>query len=156
MRMMVLGAVLGFSLMTAAPAQAEPKPWIWGWWPGHWQNLDFIPHLENGTHPHNIQWDKVVWKSGDWIAQRESELELIHGFYTADILRDQYVEDDVPVLAVGPGFYMLGGHDKRRVTETIDDAYGVTTSRVYGMYRLVDERTDRPIGAYTKYGLQIQ
>ena len=83
-------------------------------------------------------------------------MNVIRGFYTADIIRDQYVDDDVPVLEVGPGFYMLGGHDKRRVTELVDDVYGITSSKRFGMFMIYDWKTEKAIGAYTQYGLQLQ
>jgi hypothetical protein len=138
------------------PARAEPKPWIWSWWPGHWDKLDFEPYLEPSKPPHNSQWDKSVWRPEDWIAQRKDEMDLIRGFYSADIVRDQYIDDEMPVLEVGPAFYMLGGEDKRRVTQTIDHVYEITEKRVDGMYLLYDWRTKEAIGTYTQYGLQLQ
>lgn len=137
-------------------AYAEPKPWIWGWWPSHWDNLDFEPYLEDAKYPHNSQWDKNPWKPEHWAQQRESGKHVIEGFYRADIIREQYVDDDIPVLVVGPGFYLLGGQDKRRVTKMVDDVYNITSTRLNGMYMLYDWKTEKAIGAYTKYGLQIQ
>ncbi len=140
----------------AVPARAEPKPWIWSWWESHWDNLDFEPYLDDAKHPHNSQWKDDKWRPEDWVAQRESQSELIRGFYTADILRSQYIDDDVPVLEVGPAFYMLGGQDKRRVAETIDAAYQVTSSRVNGIFMLYDWKTHKAVGVYTQNGLQLQ
>ena len=135
---------------------ADSKPWVWSWWESHWDNQNFIPHLENGKHPHNTQWDESKWTPMDWIAQRNDAMELIRGFYTSDIVRGQYMDDDVHVLEVGPGFYSLGGQDKRRVTQTIDAVYGITTSRENGTFFVRDWRTGDQIGAYTKYGLYLQ
>jgi hypothetical protein len=139
-----------------APARAEPKPWIWGWWPSHWRNLDFKPYIEDSQQTHNSQWDDSNWEPEHWIGQRKSGRDLIRGFYFADILRDQYVDDDIPVLVVGPGFYMLGGQDKRRVVDTVDYVYQITEAHPNGMFMLRDWRTDKEIGSYTHYGLQMQ
>ena len=140
----------------AANAYAEPKPWIWSWYPSHWTNLDFEPYLENGKHPHNSQWDSVKWEPADWAQQRESGKHVIEGFYRADIIREQYVDDEIPVLVVGPSFYLLGGHDKRRVAEMVDSVYNITDTRKNGIFMLYDWETEKAIGSYTKYGLQIQ
>ena len=137
-------------------AYAEPKPWIWSWYPSHWTNLDFEPYLEDAKHPHNSQWEDSKWKSEHWAQQRESGKHVIEGFYRADIIREQYVDDDIPVLVVGPSFYLLGGQDKRRVAEMVDSVYHITDTRKNGMYMLYDWKTEEAIGSYTKYGLQIQ
>ena len=41
MRFLAVLLVLLSSLFVFAqnPAFAGPKPWSWGWWPGHWRNL---------------------------------------------------------------------------------------------------------------------
>lgn len=143
----------GFS----GPVRAEPKPWVFGWWPSHWKNLDFKPYIEDPKQPHNSQWNDANWHPQDWVDQRGGEgAKLIRGFYYADILRGQHVEDDVLVLEVGPAFYMLGGEDKRRVAAAVDHVYKVTDSRINGMYMLHDWRTGKEIGSYTRYGLQLQ
>ena len=148
---MFLAATSVFSV-----AQAEPKPWILGWWESHWVNQDFEPYLESAKHPHNSQWNDSNWRPDDWTQQRESDLAVLRGFYRADVLNDQYTEDEIPVLEVGPGFYMLGGQDKRRVAEMVDSVYQITTNKQYGMFLLYDWKTDEAIGSYTQYGLQLQ
>lgn len=147
-----------------APAQAQvdgsgsgPKPTIWAWWPWHWTNLDFKPYIENPTQTHNTQWDEVRWTPADWAAQRGGKnMNVIGGFYRADIIRSQMIDDDIPVLVVGPAFYMLGGHDKRRVMQVIDDEFRITSSKLNGMFMLRDWQTKRDIGSYTVHGLQLQ
>lgn len=155
-RLSVLIPAFAALFLCAHPASAEPKPWIWSWWEGHWDHLDFIPYLEDGKRPHNSQWNNSTWRPEHWEAQRKDAMEVIQGFYTADIVRDQYVDDDIPVLKVGPGFYMLGGEDKRRVVRMVDYVYGITTAHENGMFMLHDWRTDDAIGSYTRYGLQLQ
>lgn len=133
------------------------KATIWGWWPSHWIGLDFKPYIDHPTHTHAGQWDNENWTPADWAAQRGgSGMKVIGGFYKADILRSQFIDDDVPVLEVGPGFYMLGGHDKRRVMETVDSEFQITSGKPNGMFMIRDWKTRRDIGSYTAYGLQLQ
>ena len=144
-------------LFFALPAQAEPKATYWAWWPEHWQNLDWTPYLEDAKHPHNTQWDHVKWTPADWAAQEpKGASDVIRHFYLADVLRRQYVDDEMPVLEVGPNFYHLSGQDKRRLMRTIDDHYQITASKLNGMFMITDWRTRKPIGSYTVHGLQIQ
>lgn len=163
-RAVVLSLVIG--LCAAPPAQAQgPKPWIFSWWPSHWADLNFEkPYLEQGKKPHNSQWNNIDWAPQDWLSQYENQLVLIDDFYRARIITDQYVKrgffglgrDIMPVLEVGPAFYRLGGQDKRRVADTFDTVYGITASKVFGMYVLEDSLTGRQIGTYTQYGLSLQ
>lgn len=156
MRFLVCFAVFVVTMSVSLSAYAGPKPWVWGWWPSHWENLDFEPYLENAKHPHNSQWDEKNWKPAHWIEQRKSGMDTLGAFYFADVLRDLYFDDGVPVLEVGPSFYRLSGYDKRRVTALVDEIYQVTTSRPFGMFMLYDWKSKEPIGSYTQYGLQIQ
>ncbi len=150
---MIAAAAAVFSF--TSEAYAGPKPWVWSWWGSHWEGLDFVPY-QNGKHPHNTQWEKRGWQPEYWAVQRESGIEVVRGFYFADIVRGQYVKDEIPVLEVGPGFYNLGGEDQRRVVAMVDDVYGITNAKEFGMFNLVDWETKEPIGAYTRYGLQLQ
>lgn len=152
-------ALLAAPLLTlaAGTAQAGPKFWIFGWGDSHWGQLDFAPYMEPSKTPQNTQWAADDWAPQHWIAQRGRDSALLHGFYSADIIRDQYISwRGMPVLEVGPGFYMLGSQDKRRVTKTLDHVYNITTGRPNGMYILRDWRTDRTVGVYTRAGLQLQ
>lgn len=168
MKRLMSAAFLSIILVTCGAASASaqgPKPWIFSWWPGHWTSLNFEkPYMEPGKAPHNSQWDAIDWAPADWISQHETELDMIKAFYRARIINDQYVEREwfglgdeiMPVLEVGPGFYRLGGQDKRRVTDTFDAVYGITGSKMFGMFALVDSETGRQIGTYTQYGLSLQ
>lgn len=145
--------VVGFT----APAYAGPKFLGLFWWPSHWRELDGQPYLEGAKHPHNSQWDHKTWQPADWAVQYAGGAgEVIQGFYKTNILRDQYVDDDIPVLVVGPNFYHLSGYDKRRVVAMVDDFYKITTSKENGMFMLEDWRSEKPIGLYTAHGLQLQ
>ncbi len=135
-----------------SPAKAEPKPCIYlGWWPAHWNHQDYQPHYENAKDPHNTQWNDKAWTPDDWAAQRVDRLSIIDDFYRADILRKQYMDDDIPVLEVGPNFYHLSGFDKRRVTQMVDNVFEATDKEPH-MFYVKDPKTDKVIGLYTKNG----
>ena len=157
----VVTVITIFSFSSQAHANIVPT-WLSAWWyditgqeQSEIKNKDYEPYLESATETHNSQWDNVDWQPDDWIAQRDNEVELIRDFYDADILSDQYVRAGVPVLEVGPAFYRLGGEDKRRVTDTVDQVYKITEQSVDGMFILRDWRSNADIGLYTKYGLQL-
>ena len=150
---------LAGGLLVSASAQAKSKPNMFMWPQGHevWEDTKaFQPHLENGKHPHPAQWATEDWYAEDWIAQRKSGMNLVQGYYTSDIIRDQDVDDDTPILVVGPNFYRLSGFDKRRVVTTIDVVYGVTQSQPAAAIVLRDWHTKRPVGIYTQQGLTLQ
>ena len=154
-----LTAIFTASLITAGfsgSAHAEGKVWIWGWGPSHWANLDFVPYLQNGKDPHNSQWNDSKWEPDHWTKQRGSDEAVLRRFYAADVLRDQYFDEGVPVLEVGPNFYNLSGYDKIRVAEMVDNAYGITSGKMSGMFMIYDWQSKKAVGAYTRYGLQIQ
>ena len=49
-------------LLFTGPALAQPKPWYFGWWPRHWEDLDFEkPYYERGRIHHDHQWDDQDW-----------------------------------------------------------------------------------------------
>ncbi len=114
----------------------------------------YQPHLENARHIQLPQWERKSWYVENWLAQRDA-MDLIEGFYKADIFRDQYEEKlQLPVLIVGPSFYRLSGYDKRRVTTMLDNVYGVTQS-TDGAYILKDWFTRATIGVFDQEGLRL-
>lgn len=147
------------ALVFAVPASAEQKPWRFGWWPGHWEWVNykkFNPYVENGKQTQNQQWAAEDWYVQDWLSQNQDGFKLIDSWFRTDILRKQTSEDDVPVLVVGPQFYRLGGFDKRRVVTTLDAVYGITETGEHPMILLKDWHTKREIGYFTKEGLQLE
>lgn len=150
---------LGILTIFAGPARAEPAPWAFGWWPGHWtwtHYKKFNPYLENGKQTQNQQWATEDWYVQDWLAQNRDKIALIDGFFKSDIFREQDDDNGVPVLIVGTNFYHLGGLDKRRVVTTLDTVYGITESGEHPMIILKDWYTKREIGLFTKEGLQLE
>jgi hypothetical protein len=114
----------------------------------------YQPHLENARHLQLPQWGKKSWYAENWLAQREG-MDLINGFYQADIFRDQYEEElQQPVLVVGPSFYRLSGFDKRRVTTILDEVFSVTQSSD-GAFILKDWFTKATIGVFDREGLRL-
>ena len=143
-------------LLTPLNAQAGPKPWPWSWWPSHWQNLNFErPYLNEAHIPHNSQWDNDEWTPYDWAGHHSDPKAMINNLYAAKIITDQYTDDNVPVLEVGHNFIRLSGEDKRRVAAYVDHVFGITRSES-GMFHLYYDATGKPIGIYTKAGLQLQ
>ena len=159
---MQLRPLLAFALfmaVTAGASQAQASPKFLGlfWGPWHWEHTTFKPYLEKPVYPQNSQWDDKTWEPADWGAQRaDGEAEVIKGFFDVGIFKRQYVDNEVPVLEVGPRFYDLSGYDKRRVLRILDDQYKITAAHENGMFTLTDWRTRKPIGLYTVNGLQLQ
>lgn len=156
-----------FLILSASSADARPKPWYWSWYPAHWHDQDFKPHIEDSKNVHGTQWQNGLynnedWHPENWIKTKGSIRAVMDGFYNNDIIHEQDVDDDVPLLVVGDGFMNLSGQEKRRVADFIDYAYQVTNSAPAGMYSIYYHRTDtifgrgRPIGSYTPAGLQLQ
>lgn len=152
-----LTSALTLFILSAVPAQAEPKfMGIW-WWPNHWKDQDFNPYYANGTDPHNSQWSGANWTPADWIkADGGDGTKLVQKWINADILVGSYKDSDgVPYLEIGPNFYHLSGLDKRKVTETLDAIYRVTASKP-GMYFIKDAQTRKIIGTFSKEGLNLE
>ena len=146
-----------FSIPLCAQADTGPKIWAFGWGGAHWAHQDFMPYIEDAKHPHNGQWGDTCWTPDHWGRQHpEGKEGVLDGFFTAGILADMYTKRGVPVLEIGPNFYHLGGRDQRRVLETVDSVYQVTSRDENGMFMLYDWGSHKPVGAYTTYGLHLQ
>jgi hypothetical protein len=129
---------------------------IW-WWESHWKNQDFIPYYDNGTDPHTTQWTDKNWTPADWIKVEGGDgTKLVQKWLNADILEGSYKDrHNVPYLEVGRHFYYLSGYDKRRVLQTLDAVYQVTSQKP-GMFFIKDPQTDKIIGTYSKDGLTLE
>lgn len=146
------------SLGVSLPAGAEPKKSWWGWSKNHKRNVEnnrYNPYLEDARHVQIPQWSHKDWYAEDWLSQKDG-MELVQGFYSADILNDQITnENGQPILVVGPNFYRLGGYDKRRVAHIVDVTYGVTKSKEDGSFMLMDWNSSHYIGVFDKNGLRL-
>lgn len=140
-------------------AHAEPK-YFFGLFRSHdhWRDLDFQPHLQNAKHPQNSQWSHGEtyqgWTAETWGIQRGGLGPVIETFFRNKIFTDKYTKNDLPAIEVGPNFYRLSGFDKRRVIKTVDKYYQVT-ARAGALY-LYDWHSAKPVGVYTRSGLQLQ
>jgi hypothetical protein len=154
-------AIASLFILTSASSDAEAKKYLFKtFWPeSHWWGLDYEPYRYNAKNPQETQWShgetKQKFDPAHWINTRGGISNLVRGFYQNDLIRDQYLDDDLLVLEVGPNFYNLSGYDKRRVLSIIDKEYGVTTRLTYGVFYLRDWKSDDDIGLYTRYGLQL-
>ncbi len=148
MKKLVLSVFL-LGLLAPGAAHAEPKFLGLWWWSGHWKNQDFKPYYQDGQMPHDTQWSKEDWEPADWVYLEGGDgVSLIQRFYNTRIIKDQYMDDGVPYLEVGPNFYHLSGQDKGRVLATVDHVYQVSQKSPSTIY-LKDGITDDVIGFYT-------
>ncbi len=115
------------------------------------------PYLDEAKLPHNSQWAEDDWTPQDWIDMRGgSALNVMDGFYRANIITDQKFDDDVPLLEVGQGFMRLSAQEQQRVLAFIDDTYRVTAGSEAGVIEICLDHEDDIIGIFDKNGLQIQ
>ena len=111
--------------------------------------------LEYGRHVQIPQWAHEDWYAEDWTSQKKG-MDLVQGFYDADIFRDQTKTDSgLPVLVVGPNFYHLSGYDKRRVVHVLDVVYGLTEQKTNGSFLLQDWHSGSMIGSFDRNGLTL-
>ncbi len=150
--LVLFGSIVAFS----QTAHAEPKPWVWGWWPSHWRNLDFKPYLGNQVLSQRSLWDNDTWTPEDWIKDAGDSKRIMRDFYAYDIISNQYTDgDNIPVLVVGDTFMRLSGLDRRRVLQFVDHVFQITTAEENGMFYVYHSKLDDdPLGVYNKYGLQ--
>lgn len=129
-------------------------------WQQIWQppkGTQVRPYLNEAKLPHNSQWAEDGWTPQDWVEMRGgSPLNVIDGFYRADIITGQKFDKDVPVLEVGQGFLRLSAQEQRRVLAFIDDTYGVTSNSVAGVIEICLDHENETIGLFDKNGLQLQ
>ena len=140
-------------------AKADSKSWLMGWSNSHWENQEHRPYLMPPANGHNRQWDMKNWHDNGWTPGQWTEnskgLPTIEGFFRAGILHKRKVENDTPVLVVGPNFYKLSVYDRRRVAEMVDYVYEVTKSSA-GFYQLKDPEFKEIIGYYDSHGLRLR
>ncbi len=140
----------------SAVSHAKPKPWVWGWWPSHWQGLDFKPYLGQQQIRQRSLWDGDAWTPEAWVKEAGDAKRIIRDFYETGIIVDQYENsDNIPVLKVGETFVRLSGVDRRRVLKFVDHTFGITTAEEFGMfYVYYDQNDEDPMGVFNKYGFQ--
>jgi len=141
--------------ITAFAAPANAKNSILPSWGSKYIQEDFQPFLEDEKHLQIPQWQDKNWYVEDWLVQKDP-MDLMRGFYKADIIRDQTMtKENNPILIVGPNFYHLSGFDKRRVTQTIDKIYEISSTSEAGSFMLQDWSTRQYIGVFDSNGLRL-
>lgn len=144
-------------ILSVSAVQADPKPWLWSWSIGHWDRLDFENrYIYDMKTPQLNQFRKHDWSPEIWAEENEGADERLRALYAAGILADQFIEDDIPVLQVGPRFFDLSYHDQQRIVAFVDATFGVTDLEENGMFYLYGYEHKRPIGVYNKSGLILQ
>lgn len=161
--------ILSNSVLHAANEEStkpikESKGWFgWGQWHGGFydhgnsRNSDFVPYAENGRNEHMTYNQDIDWSPEDWAVQYDDIYELIENFYEMNVLKSQKVEDDIPILTVGTGFYNLSGKDKYKLMRYLDYVYGMSKTGKNSYFRIRDWYSEGIIGIYSsKHGLQLQ
>lgn len=150
-----LVVMMGFLVITSHTAMAGPKPWVWGWWPSHWRNLDFKPYLGNEQLSQRSLWDNDTWTPEDWIKDAGDAKRIMKDLYANDIITDQYMNsDNIPVLEVGDTYMRLSTFDRNRIVQFVDHVFQITKSEKDGMFYIYyRDLDDDPLGVYNKYGL---
>lgn len=165
MRTFVIG-FLAFGLcctLCAVPekALAESKFWVFGWPNAHWKTLDYEQRYMRGPvqrHSHVLPApdNTRLWHPSDWTNQRGRDTgTLVRGWQNAGIIADYDLDEDVPLMEVGSGFYRLSDTDKSRVLKIFAAHTGIIWNR-RGILRLRDARTGKVIGMYTAHGLMLR
>jgi hypothetical protein len=149
--------VLLASITIAPQANAgPPKPWVWGWWPSHWQGLDFKPYLGDQQIKNRSLWDGDTWTPELWIADAGGDPKrIMHDFYANGIIQDQFKNgDDVPVLQVGETFLRLSGSDRIRILRFVDHVFEITKQPEGMFFVQLGDEDDLPLGIWDKRGFQ--
>jgi hypothetical protein len=162
MRFIILSLALITSLSIAGSAQAEPKWSSWfGWDHGfgsrlNHANFDFSPYMDDPAHSHPVYNENTDWQPSHWVDQLEGRAEeFIERGYRGQIIHKQDTRDGVPVLVVGPNFYMLSAYDQRRYVRTIDYIYSMTASAPHVMM-VRDWKSGAVVGAVDKQLVTFQ
>ena len=137
-------------MLFAANAHAQSVSSLWR---GDRSNPDFVrPNLNDGkTYPEMTD----DWTPAEWTESKGSTKAVIEGFYQGGLITDQYMQDNIPVIEVGPNFMHLSSRDKNRVAAYIDHVQGYTRGKP-GMFYIYYPVAKKPFGVYTKRGLELQ
>ncbi len=136
-------------------AQGNGDVWKHLWYPPKGEQVR--PYLDEAKLPHNSQWAEDDWTPQDWVEMRGgSPLNVMDGFYRANIVTDQKFDKDTPILEVGQGFLRLSAKEQHRVMAFIDDLYNVTGSTEAGVIEICVDHEDELIGIFDHNGLQLQ
>lgn len=103
-----------------------------------------------GTSPQQIT---ARWKTSGLIMKVLTDGQ--GAYWTSDGWRGW--SKGAPVLRVfaGPNFYNLAPSSQRGLAHAVAQMYGVGKPGRHREYILMDDLTNKPVGTYTRYGLQM-
>ncbi|PCJ98109.1 MAG: hypothetical protein COA45_08120 [Zetaproteobacteria bacterium] len=121
-----------------------------------WSGDDFKPYLGEQQIRQSSLWEGDNWTPEDWLKEEGDEKRVMHDLYAANIVTDQYTDNDnIPVLEVGEQFMRMSGIDRYRVLQFMDHVFEITTSSPNGMFYVIyNLDDDDPVGLYNKHGFQ--
>ncbi len=152
LRILTILAVLG---ALSTPAQARSKSWL------DWILTPKMPDFErpimlDGKTPHPQSWHNDQWSPENWTAARGTDKGVMDDLYASGIITDQYEEDGMPVLEVGPRFLQLSHSDQSKVASYVDDVFGITRLSEDGGFNIIYDPSDTVIGYYNAGGLVLE
>ncbi|TVQ82298.1 MAG: hypothetical protein EA357_10095 [Micavibrio sp.] len=121
-------------------------------------NWSYAPATDPIWHKyrHPVQWRGLDWDKDGW-PDDITEEKVLRALYAQDIFRRQYVVNkkhrDLAVLEVGPAFYKLSDHDRRRSLKLVADYFNFLESGLPS-FDVTDWRTREKIGEYNHKGFQ--
>ena len=130
----------------------ESKSVLYDWPETHWENLDFMPHVERYPHTHRPMGQQAPFQYSD----DETSRGIIATFRTYNLLNKYYIDEEtgLSIAEIGPYFYDLSQSDKIKFVATLDRIYNITTSDQTILF-LHDWNTKKSIGQYTNSGLML-
>ncbi len=111
-------------------------------------------YMNEWKNAYDSDWE-YRWSPRMWADDVEAAQGVIDGFYKSGILKDQYVDDGVPVIQVGQRFLDLSGRDQRRVVKFVAYAFDIDGFNNTGAMNIVLERECVPLGVYSQGKVQL-
>lgn len=146
----------GITFLGVQPSDSHATDFQKFFW-GPPSHNDAKPYLNEAKIPHNHKAGVDMWAPEMWAAARNGKpMDVVSGFYEADIVTDQYLDNNVPVLEVGQEFLNLSDTDKKRVIAYMDDVFGVTEYSPSKTMLIYFYRGNRSLGIVTPDGIQLQ
>jgi hypothetical protein len=129
----------------------------------HWlldrpEHYEFLPNVSNwdAQNKHPQAWQGQDWDPSRWNSDRWTPSIAVQKFYEGRIFDRQYIRNGhMPVLMLGPRFYVLSDLDQRRTLKLLTDYTGIFNKKGYTMIELRDWHTKQVVGSYTPQGMYL-
>lgn len=106
----------------------------------------------SAKHFHPQQWEGRDWNPAQWEGTGWDAKTVIEQFYAGRYLDNQYRDRlGTPILVVGPNFYNLSYHDKRRIVKLLADYHEILDTSTPSIV-LIDWFTKDWVGQYSEAG----